>query len=292
MEQVKRGWRNHYRPGMPFPERFSKDLKSLFASINYRFSNGGKLPRIISYPDYPSKRTTLQKIAKHLKYELTNRPLTQSDLVVFFDDRTKKDALEAEWIGSTRVLNQHCLDISKQRVEEVHQSVFGYGTFVDPLQFEGRAVMKSDDNAMHDGRYIDCPVQQIEPGVIYQIVLDNMVDPETAVDIRVPVIGNTIPLAYQKFKTKELRFTNEVKTSSLHTPEELFDSKELEDIVAFVASMNADFCELDVIRNKDDGKIYIIDVNTTPYGPPVGLSESDTKKAVHLLANSFSSQFL
>ena len=52
--------------------------------------NGGRLPRIITYPDYPSKKTTIYKIAKELGFRLSNKPLSTSEAVLFFEDKTTK----------------------------------------------------------------------------------------------------------------------------------------------------------------------------------------------------------
>ena len=51
--------------------------------------------------------------------------------------------------------------------------------------------------------------------------------------------------------------------------------------------MKVDFCEFDVLRHKGNQKIYIIDVNKTPYGPPEPLNKRDQEKALKILSNAF-----
>lgn len=288
---AKKGWRNHYREGMPASERFIKDIRSLWQSVR-AFTRHGRVPVIVAYPEYPSKRTTLHKIAQHLGYRLTNKPIS-ADLTLFFHDATLKAVPDDRLKSRDATVNLKLLDISKQKVEEVHQQVFGYGTFVDPLSHEGEAVEKSDANAAHDGRYIHLPISEPKNGCVYQRILDNRSDEGMAVDIRMPIMGKEIPLAYLKHKQWDVRFTNKVDRSELYeAPEELFSETELDRIRRFCGEMKAEFCELDIIRDRKDGRIYIIDVNPTPYGPPAGLSPAAHKKAVHLLATAFKNAFL
>ena len=51
--------------------------------------------------------------------------------------------------------------------------------------------------------------------------------------------------------------------------------------------MKVDFCEFDVLRHKGNQKIYIIDVNKTPYGPPDPLNQKDKVVALKLLSDAF-----
>jgi hypothetical protein len=283
----KVGWRNHYRAGMPTMEWIIKDLRSAFRDLSNLFKNG-RLPVVITYPDYPSKRTTVQAITKKLGYRLTNKVLPNSDLVIFFDDQTHKRPLDPVVSAcATRVWNAQCTDISKQKVERIHLDVFGYGTFIDPVSYSGIAVQKSDSNAMHDGTYVTCPIDSPVSNCVYQRVLDNQTENGLALDYRVPFIDGTLPLVYYKFKDWSVRFTNEVVNSKLMPTNEVFSDQEKASICAFAEHMQVDFCEFDVIRDRTDGKIYIIDVNTTPYGPPAKLTVEERKKAIATLAMTF-----
>ena len=51
--------------------------------------------------------------------------------------------------------------------------------------------------------------------------------------------------------------------------------------------MEVDFCEFDVLRHKGNQKIYIIDVNKTPYGPPEPLNRKDKVIALKKLSDAF-----
>lgn len=291
--QYRKGFRNNYRKSVPAPEALGKDIKFGWSDLLFWLFNGFRLPAIVAYPDFPSKRTTLYKIARRHRYRLTNKTLNKPDLIVYFQDSTYGDSSELKKIyPDKRIINVDCTDISKKRVDEIHRTVFGYNTFIDPLTYKGIAVLKSDLNAMHDGRKVSCPVDRIEQGGVYQALINNEVDEHLVMDYRVVVIGKVIPIVYKKFKSMENRFTNVVERSQLCDTTEVLNDTETGLILKFSREIGADFCELDVLRNSDDGKIYIIDVNKTPYGPPAGLPEAETKKAVDVLSTTFYDEFL
>jgi hypothetical protein len=284
------GFRNNYRGNMPLTEMLLKDVIDFFKSLYYRFHHKGELPTIVVYPDFPSKKTTIYKIAKALKYRLTNKPV-EANLVIYFEDTTIGDTTNIErYYGNRRILNGACRDISKQKVDATHLTVLGYNTFIDPTKYVGSALSKSDDNAKHDGQAISCPIDSPDPSKIYQIIIDNTMNAEEVVDMRVPVYGSHIPLVYQKYKRMNVRYTNEVHRTTLHRPDELLSANEQDQIIAFAKMMGADWCELDVLRHRGDGKIYIVDLNKTAYGPPAELPQKE--EAVALLTASFRNAFV
>lgn len=280
------GRRNRYRKGMPWFERATKDVKSWWSDL---FTPGHV--QLLTYPDYPSRRTTIHKIARALPARLSNIPSTRTTHALYFHDATFKQFAEIPGLPEhVPTINGSCMDISKTRVDAVHQDVFGYNTFVDPLTHVGLAVEKSDENARHDGRIVSLPLTQPVDGAIYQVVIDNRAG-EAFRDYRVVVMDGTVVLVYAKYKSEALRFTNEVHRSELLNLE-VFSSEERRLIGAFTAAMHADFCELDVLRDNASGRIFAIDVNTTPYGPPAHLSPSEHDRAVGVLTAAFRQAFL
>jgi hypothetical protein len=287
-KKYRKGWRNNYRLSMPMAEVIAKDLTSAAGDMMRWIKNGFRLPVVLTYPGYPSKKTTIYKIAAKLGYRITNKPVKRPDVILYFDDATFGDAKQLmAMYPDARILNVACTDISKKKVDQIHQTVFGYCTIIDPLRYTGKAVQKSDENALHDGAVIECPVREVNPSSVYQVLIDNEVDENFVMDFRVPAMKNHIPHIYKKYKKKAVRFTNDVSYSELAEVNDFFTASEQTKILSFAASMGADFCELDILRNKTDNLIYIIDVNKTPYGPPFGLSEEDRIEAVRKLAECF-----
>lgn len=278
---------------MPWPEVIGKDLKFGLKNLSLWFKNGGKLPTLVCYPDFPSKRTTLYKIASRNKLRLTNKQVEEPTCILFFEDSTAKASKASDYFQlHPNAINLKCDDISKIKVDAMHLEAFGYNTFIDPFTFEGIAVEKSDENAQHDGQKIQCPITEVNSGKIYQILIDNQVNDTHVVDIRVPVMRGEIPLAYLKYKTLGQRFTNDVDYAELTETRQVLSAEEQESIQQFCTLMEVEFAELDVLRHNPTGKIYVIDVNTTPYGPPSGLPAGDHHKAVAILSDTFQREFL
>lgn len=293
MSRPRKGFRNRYRSNMPWTEVFLKDLQCLIIDAWSWIRNGFYLPVLVVYPDFPSKKTTIHKIGRKLKYRITNKRLKRADLVLWFHDTTHASSeVLVQYYPTHSVINRQCMDISKKYVDSIHAAVFGYSTIIDPKAHVGPAVAKSDINALHDGEIVRCPLSITSEKAVYQIVIDNETAPGEFLDYRVPVIGGNIPLVYAKYKKKEVRFTNDVHRSSMHLPEDLFSKEEVTCIVQLATKMGAEFCEFDVLRDKSSGRIYVIDVNKTPYGPPKGLTSVEHKRAIDLLTQAFQRAFI
>ena len=267
--------------------------------INFFFKYRlGFLPRILFpkakiffYPQPPHHRTIIFKVCKQLGIKIITKPNCDYDFAFFWDDRTYSDDANFPDI-KTKNINRNCTDISKEKVDKVFAKVFGYDLSINPLIYKGKCVIKSNKNAQHDGKVIDCPVDELGEGVVYQKIIDNTFDENYVVDIRIPVLGNEIPFVYYKFKTNEKRFTNDVSRAELHKTEDVLSEAETKNVITFSREMNLDYGELDVLRNKEDNKIYIVDVNKTPWGPPATLPKEDCDIAIGKMRKVFEKSFL
>ena len=163
-------------------------------------------------------------------------------------------------------MNKHCDDVSKVKVEEVFRDIFGYGTLLDPKTHHGLCVMKSNENATHDGKIVECPVSvATRSDVIYQKMINNAVGNEV-LDIRVPIIGEQIPFVYLKYRGLSSRFSNMNARVTISSVDSILSDHEVARVLKFAKMFGLDFGELDVLRDSDDGKIYIIDVNNILVG--------------------------
>lgn len=284
---------NNYPDGVSFPEVVGKEVRSLAGEIS-GFIRNGKNARLLCYPELPGSRTTIFKIARNLGLALTNKPERGYKAAVYFENTTLRSGFEPKLPAGMpqSVINRECLDIGKHKVDADFRQVFGYGTEVDPVKYSGIAVEKSPENARHDGRLVECPLESPNPSCIYQLVIDNRCGNGEVYDLRVPVIGGEIPLVYKKFKREDRRFTNDVHRSELYEVSDLLGETEQKQILQFAAISRLDFGELDVLRHAPDGRLFIVDVNNTPYGPPAGLPEESRQRAVQLLADCFRRKFL
>jgi hypothetical protein len=249
---------------------------------------------VLFYPDQPaSMHYVVWKICAELGLRITGRPSPRTALAFLWKDATFIGATEAASVAPTFTINSGCRDISKSNVSRHFGAVFGYSCDLDPRTYCGPCVEKSNQNARHDGRIVIAPVAAPRSGAVYQRLINNIVRGDLAEDIRVPVVNGTVPFVYLKYRSIAARFdSNRNRTVQLCAAEDVLSADELRNIGRFTRSIGLDYGELDVLRDRDDGRIYIVDANKTPAGPSYRLRSSEFRRAVRTLALAFREQFL
>lgn len=205
-----------------------------------------------------------------------------ADAIFYFEDQTIASPPPLSSEQASKSFNFNCNDISKSRVGEVFEQVFGYALTVDPQTYHGPIAVKSETNGVHDGFEANAPIQR-DDGMVYQVLIDNTVDGQWVEDLRCPIIGGDIDLVFIKRRPLTNRFANTNANVTLHSPEDLLSSDERDKLKQFAAAMGLDWGGMDVLRNKNDGRIYVVDVNKTDMGPPIALSLKDKNKATSIL---------
>jgi hypothetical protein len=185
------------------------------------------------------------------------------------------------WHGA---LNGGSRDTGKRTAERVFEEVFGYRLAVDPTAHKGPCVAKSNFGSTHDGRVLDCPIAEADPALAYEVLIDNRADGDTVLDLRVPIVGGDIPFVYMKYRPLSSRFSNTNTAVTIAEAEQVFSASEREGIRQFCQAMGLDLGELDVLRDAKDGRVYIVDVNRTAWGPPRPLRTADAAQAVRSYA--------
>ena len=154
--------------------------------------------------------------------------------------------------------------------------------------------MKANGNGLHLGEVLDCPREVRRDGFVYEKLINNEVENGLVQDMRVPIFRKTIPFVYLKYRPMEDRLVDRshtlsktviVKVSAVLTEEEVGK------IHQFCEKMGLDYGEIDVLRDRDDKKIYIVDVNNDPAGPPVPISGDHSPAAIVQLAKAFDETF-
>jgi hypothetical protein len=178
-------------------------------------------------------------------------------------------------------MNLMCEDISKSRVDRIFAETFGYTITVDPTTYRGPCVEKSEENGTHDGRIIDCPIDAPRPRYVYQKAINNLMDDGMYGVLRVPIFCGVIPYVALGHRPLDERFGSATRSTFLE-PDVPFSSAEVEKLIEFSAKMNLDYGEHDVMRDRDDGRIYVCDVNPTPFSGTAGrrLSTRDQREAL------------
>jgi len=211
---------------------------------------------------------------------------TKADVVVYFEDKTKVSPPQIPDDITAKTFNFKCYDISKSRVAQKFEQIFGYALAVDPLTYNGPIAVKSERNGTHDGYVAQAPLtpeQAGDPDLVFQRLIDNTVGDKWAEDLRCPIIGGEIALVFIKRRPLASRFANFNSSVTLHEPEELLSAEERDKLKRFATAMQLDIGGMDVLRDRGDGKIYVVDVNKTDMGPPLALSIADKSKAVAIL---------
>lgn len=187
-----------------------------------------------------------------------------------FADETCQSPAEPFFPGRERAINAGSFDISKQAVQRRFESAFGYPLAVDPVQHVGPMVEKSDRNYTHDGRIIEGPIEpaQVRDGFVYQRLVDTVDDEGFAVDLRTIMLGGRAEVVYRKHRAAVDRFLSRNHSVEILDPARVFTHDELSRLGSFAALMGVDFAAFDVLRDRQDGRIYVVDVNNTPGGLP------------------------
>lgn len=245
-------------------------ISSLYIYIKFRrlFSRSpfsGRRPQLAFYPQ-PAGPWFNAWIAADMAGFKIGTDIDKADHIFVFDDATYSDTEqilgEPYW---SRALNFNCRDISKTHVANVFEDVFGYSLRIDPLTYSGHAVMKSDINAAHDGKVVECPIADADlvTGAAYQKFIETRHSGPNTEDFRTIFVFGDLPVVFHKFKDFEKKFGTEYLQVDIFEAPEIFSEEEQDGIRKFCAAMGLDFGALDILRDKHDGRIYIVDVNKT-----------------------------
>ena len=242
---------------------------------------------ILFAPQRPLPPYVVYKLCALLGYRMETDPGRPHDVAFRFRDVTFDDATIPARAG-VPVMNGALRDVSKARVQACWGAVAGYALAIDPTRHIGPAVCKGNRNAAHDGRVEACPVREVSPDHVYQRLVDNRSGPGMVMEHRVVIHGDTIPLVYLKYRPESARFVPVTNTRiEIADPAAVFTGAERATLLRFARAMGADVADMDVLRDAGDGRIYAVDVNSTPFGPPSGLPGGCKGRALRRLAETF-----
>lgn len=261
--------------------------------MRYQWSRWTKPPQatVCCYPQRAYPWHTIYRIATANHYQLTDNPET-ADIVLHFSDTTYHpiDARLRALRKKRFVINDDSCDISKTHTDIVHRQVFGYGLSIDPHTYGKPYVKKSNINSLHNYT-IQATPEAPDPAYSYQRIVHNQVDDEV-IDIRIPFYGRILPMCTLKYRPVKTRFGDTSTRAEIVKTASVLSEKEISTIETLCASMGVDFGELDVLRDYQTGKIYVVDVNDTPSSPARALQWNDKKRALKIFADTFHRRFV
>jgi hypothetical protein len=233
-------------------------------------------------PDRPRPWYLVWSAAAWGNLRIASTP-AEAQACFYFHDSTWSPAAEP---AHPRHFNYRCRDVSKSHVARVFGEVFGYPLLLDPTTHVGPAVEKSETNGDHSGRIVGCPMSPRE-GYCYQRLIDTTGEGEAASfihDLRTPTVGGRPVAVLTKKKPADNRFSIHNLSVTLSAPEEIYSPDELALIGRYCEAMNLDWGSLDILRDRQDGRIYIVDVNKTDVGPVIALTLGDKLRSTRMLA--------
>jgi hypothetical protein len=264
---------------------------SVFWRVKRRLM-GHPRPTIAFTPDKPRPWYLIWPVMHCAGARLVDDP-ADADIVMSFDDATTTNPLpplSTSRRKAVRTVNFNCTDISKTTICKAFERVAGYSLGVDPATYAGPIVDKSEINAAHDGRIVQGPIEA-QPNRCYQRLIDNEIAGGLVEDLRTCTVGGRPVLVFLKRRPLGRRFKNENVDVAWVRPEEVYTAAEIDLIRRFASEIKLEWGGIDVLRDRNDGRIYIVDANKTDMGPPVAMKLGQKLRATRLLARAFGNSF-
>jgi len=179
--------------------------------------------------------------------------LHKNNKILKMDGKPVRDAPTTSILPKT--INGSCTDTRKSHVDSAFKKVFGYGTKAehgeDCLVKPEAQAMKTFVESKSTGR----------PHYFEQRKIDTKRS-GMFVDLRPVVFDGKIEIAFVKRKPNMIKESGSIVT--MVEASTVFFANEIGKLEAFCASLGLDYGEIDVLREKGTGRIYVVDANPTP----------------------------
>jgi hypothetical protein len=238
----------------------------------------GPIPRGLSICFYPHRvhaRSFYRYLLGYLDWRATTNPDNATWRMLYDTDTwVRLDPADPHAHASWTWLNGRCRDISKRTVQQVFERVFGYPLAVDPVTTSGPIVSKNDLNAVKDLRIVHGPLppEQVRADLVYERLIDTRVAELGLIEFRLFMIAGRVVTARRKIEQDwhaSGRLDNPMLDRISVVPASEFSPDELDRIAVFCHEVGLDVGALDVMRDRADGRVYVLDVTKTPGGQPI-----------------------
>ncbi len=267
------------------------DFEALVSEVQIRDRHRPSLAVLGSFDHFGA--SLLGKVAERYlaAFDGVEHPDRQADASILWF----KDVAPVEHGGRGRLINARLRSVEKRTVVACFEETFGYSLSVDPLEFAGPCVAKSNLNAQHDGRLLEAPIAEADPSLVYQRLVDNVAGlfrgEAVICDFRLPVILGHVPFAYLKFRPQASRFSNTNLFVKLAAVTDVLTVREVDLCLEFCRRLGLDYGEIDVLRDRNDGRLYVVDANNRSFGPPKGLHPMESDIALRLIGEAVVRRF-
>lgn len=260
-------------------------LLGIFGNIKTKYT-------ISCYPSKPWPVYTLWNMAKVCGFNLKNGKSHNNGITMLFKDRTQIDKAILLPDASTWI-NGRCLDIRKSTVAKLFTEISHRSLLVNPREYKGPMVQKSEKNGTHSGKIICASITKKLANYVYERLIDNETNNENEIkDMKVVIVGSQIPLIYEIYRDKNKRFKSYGRNTKIASADDLLSKNEQKEIFTIANKIGLDFGEMDVLRDKVNSHIYIVDINKTTVSPPADLTFAERTKALRIIGRAFEQEFL
>jgi len=214
--------------------------------------------KVLFYPDKVVSFARIRVIFQIMGWEIIEDINKDFDIIFYWNVETvnKPDNVILRLSEDYHIINLGCNDVSKENVTGIYERIFGNTLEINPEKYTGRAVAKTNlGQGDKSGKIANCPCRKKE-GWHYQKLLQDISDGQIS-EFRVFVVDKVIAVN-EKRKRIDNRFQTIVEKNEYKLINEVFTYDEVQKINEFCKEIGAEYCELDILRDKE---LYIIDVN-------------------------------
>ncbi len=221
-------------------------------------------PTINFYPMMPGPNSSMAHILARLPVRIGTTP-SDDELTFAWDTGTWFSPAAAKRLPESAV-NRRCLDISKGAVDRIWAETAGYSISLDPLTTRGPIVVKPELNGKHAGQVVEGPIAVPDKDMVYQRLVDSRAQDGRILQLRLVIMGGRLLFTYAKWRPYPQWF----KGTELTTPSdsnEFLSAADQEMLLRFAAAIGIEYGELDTLRDRESGLLYVVDANRTPVRP-------------------------
>lgn len=239
--------------------------------------------KIWSYPSHIPTWSKLHVVVHRLGW--TRGTESDHDVRILFSNRTldkggvildrKGRRPGVSTVIRDKTINARCNDVTKLRTDVEFHRAFGYSSLVNPRK--ERSIEKTEVQATKEMREVP-PGTKPRAGFVYQRPIDTRNKQGHYVDLRCNLVGHRIFRVFVKRKSR--RFTGDGDArSEIVPPSHVFSREEIANIERMSELFGCDFADMDVLRDRKDGRIYVVDVNYTAHRHALDKIAEDHGKA-------------
>ena len=257
----------HPLRGTDAARRLRRGRRYIQATLLARRHNGrlpADAPTLQFYPIRPSPKSSMVRLCARLGLRVGFDP-DGPGTVFAWDDRHYFPAAALRRLPPGAI-NGRCVDVSKSHVDALWEEVAGYGLQLDPTKAAEPIVVKSEENGNHDGRLLMGPLDSVEPGLVYERLVESLDHDGRIYTVRPLVLGGRLPMAYEVWRPYPRWFHGGAEVLPART-EDVLSEEERALVLRFAERIGLQYGEVDVLRDRSSGRIYVVDANRTPLRP-------------------------